>query len=320
MTSGTFALDVTEEHPAAHGYDLFRRGWERQVGEAYPAPAFTPGSTGEFRISARAVTAYESVIADVRSRSLVGTNTGGLPPGLADKVLMHVVRRDVWSFDRRGEGRVAVPAGHFMLQRSGPPTSETARHTAATILILPSSGLGPLIGDRLITGSAASAEMRLLLGHVHLVEQTAPALTPAGAQAAHHALIELVKGVLGRRADPAEPLLGPTLAQAAKDLADRRLTDPGLSPAALARELNVSVRTLHRAFACTEETVAGYIRGRRLERARLDLLAPTGRRSVSEIAAHWQFADSSHFIRAFKSRYGRTPAEFARHPTSGSRR
>ncbi|MFJ8311098.1 MULTISPECIES: hypothetical protein [unclassified Streptomyces] len=29
------------------------------------------------------------------------------------------------------------------------------------------------------------------------------------------------------------------------------------------------------------------------------------------MAAHWPFADSSHFIRALKSQYGRTPAEFA---------
>ncbi|WP_242435898.1 AraC family transcriptional regulator [Streptomyces sp. Root369] len=29
-------------------------------------------------------------------------------------------------------------------------------------------------------------------------------------------------------------------------------------------------------------------------------------------AAHWQFADRSHFIRAFKKQYGRTPSEYAR--------
>lgn len=53
-----------------------------------------------------------------------------------------------------------------------------------------------------------------------------------------------------------------------------------------ARELTVSVRTFHRVF---EATVAGYIRGSRLEGARLEFL-----------------------VRAFKSRYGHTPAEFAR--------
>ena len=55
-----------------------------------------------------------------------------------------------------------------------------------------------------------------------------------------------------------------------------------------------------------------YIRDRRLEQARLVLIAGPGRPSVSELAAHWQFADSSHFIRAFRKRYGQTPTEYAR--------
>ena len=80
----------------------------------------------------------------------------------------------------------------------------------------------------------------------------------------------------------------------------------------LARELNVSVRTLQRAFTTVGETVISYIRQRRLEEARLALTAPSGRVSVSELAAHWQFADSSHFIRTFKKQYGRTPTEYAR--------
>jgi AraC-like DNA-binding protein len=35
---------------------------------------------------------------------------------------------------------------------------------------------------------------------------------------------------------------------------------------------------------------------------------------VSEVAARYQFADGSHFTRAFKAQYGQTPAEFARTP------
>ncbi|GLY83778.1 helix-turn-helix domain-containing protein [Actinoallomurus iriomotensis] len=101
------------------------------------------------------------------------------------------------------------------------------------------------------------------------------------------------------------------------EIADRHLTDPELSPASLARELNVSVRTLHRAFAATGESVAAYIRRRRLEQARLELAASLLRPSVSEVAARWQFADRSHFIRSFKKQYAQTPAEFAHaHRTS----
>ncbi|MFI7002077.1 helix-turn-helix domain-containing protein [Nocardia sp. NPDC050175] len=103
----------------------------------------------------------------------------------------------------------------------------------------------------------------------------------------------------------------PALAQAAKNLADRRLADPELSPTVLARELNVSVRTLQRAFAAEGESVAAYIQHRRLQEARLALTS-RNRLSVSELAAYWQFSDRSHFIRAFKKAYGLTPAEYAR--------
>ncbi|MET9127004.1 helix-turn-helix domain-containing protein [Streptomyces sp. NPDC004528] len=251
------------------------------------------------------------MIADVRSESLAGTNEALTADG-DSQVLMHVVRRNVWRFARQRHTELAVPVNHFMLQRSGPPTTEIAKDTAATVLILPSADLGHQIKDRLVVGSAGSVEMRLLLAHVHLLDESAAQLSPAGLQAGHEALIALVKGVLNRQTDTDEPLLRPTLTRAAKLLADSRLADPDLSPAMLARELHVSVRTLHRAFASEEQTAAQYIRRRRLERARLDLLASAGRPNVTEIAAHWCFADASHFTRAFKSRYGQTPTEFAR--------
>lgn len=312
-SSGTFAADATAPGTVQARFGRFWRGWEEQLGKEHQAPDFTPGS-GDFRISARAVTAHDAVIADVRSESLIGTHTSSLHQG-DEQVVMHVVRHNAWRFARPREGDHTVPAGHFMLQRNGPPTFEEARRTAATVLLLPASPLSRLIRDRLIAGPTSSAEVRLLLGHLNLVDQTARDLTGAGALAARNALLALVEGVLRQQADGTEPHLGPALAQAAKDLADSRLADPGLSPAMLARELSVSVRTLHRAFAAVEESVAGYIRRRRLEQARLELLTPVGRPSVAELAARWQFADSSHFIRAFKSRYGRTPAEFARTAT-----
>lgn len=89
----------------------------------------------------------------------------------------------------------------------------------------------------------------------------------------------------------------------------------------LAGKLNVSIRTLQRAFSAAGESVMAYIRRRRLEEARLALTAPSGRLSVTELAARWQFADSSHFIRAFKKHYGRTPTDYARStPSAGARR
>ncbi|MFJ3639716.1 helix-turn-helix domain-containing protein [Streptomyces sp. NPDC090108] len=103
-----------------------------------------------------------------------------------------------------------------------------------------------------------------------------------------------------------------TLVRIMEDLADARLADPELSPETLARELHVSVRTLQRAFAVTDESIMSYVRRKRLEEARLALAGAARGLSLSELAAYWQFSDRSHFIRAFKKQYGRTPAEYAR--------
>ena len=179
------------------------------------------------------------------------------------------------------------------------------------MLILPARIVAPLLGGRNVVGSARSAEARLLTAHANLLSQTAGDLTPAGLLAARDALLELVRGALRREFDDAEPRLALALARAAMGLADSRLADPELSPASLARSLNVSVRTLQRAFTAAGESATAYIRRRRLEEARIEL-ASRRRPSISEVAARWQFADSSHFTRAFKDRYALTPAEYTR--------
>ena len=70
--------------------------------------------------------------------------------------------------------------------------------------------LKPLLVNRSVTGSADSAEVRLLVAHANTVEVTAPDLGPAGVQAAHNTLVELAKAVAIGRFD-SEPLLAPAL-------------------------------------------------------------------------------------------------------------
>ncbi|MFF0217574.1 helix-turn-helix domain-containing protein [Streptomyces vinaceus] len=206
-----------------------------------------------------------------------------------------------------------MPAGQFLVRHLGRLTAfDTTAHLTAKFLVLPPDELKPLLGNRAITGPSDSAEMRLLTAFTDMIHATVADLGPAGVTAAQNALVELAKAVAKGRFDDVEPRLAPALTQAAKGLADRRLADPELSPAMLARELNVSVRTLHRAFAAVGEQVSTYIRHRRLHEARLALAAPAGGLSISELAAHWQFADGSHFTRAFKKHYGQTPTEYAR--------
>ncbi|NED82884.1 helix-turn-helix domain-containing protein, partial [Streptomyces sp. SID11233] len=67
------------------------------------------------------------------------------------------------------------------------------------------------------------------------------------------------------------------------------------------------VRTLYRAFARgAMSSVMGYVRERRLERARAELIST--RLTVAEIAARWHFADSSHFVKAYEKRFAEAPS------------
>ncbi|MGN5637259.1 helix-turn-helix domain-containing protein [Streptomyces sp. AC154] len=123
---------------------------------------------------------------------------------------------------------------------------------------------------------------------------------------ARNATLELFQGLMNDQViDDAE--FAPALLRAAMDhIETRLLADRDLDPRGIAAALNVSVRTLYRAFSQgAASPVMGYVRERRLERARAELAST--RLTVSEIAARWHFADGSHFVKAYKKRFAQTP-------------
>ncbi|WP_413798256.1 helix-turn-helix transcriptional regulator [Streptomyces iranensis] len=310
---GAFSVDSTVAGAAPQGFfHAFQRGWDAELGDGLPLRSFNRDVTGDFRVRSRAAKVRDLALTDIHSMSAI--RTAHALGGVEDRVRMYVVKRGAWTLDgSRDRDRHTVSAGQFLLRHVGRPWRfEAVPHTMVKIILLPTVPLTPLLGNRAVTGPADSAEVRLLVAHANMVYETMAGLGPAGVQAAHSTLLELAQAVARRRFDDVEPRLAPALARAAKDLADSHLTDPELSPTMLARELNVSLRTLQRAFTVAEESLIAYIRHRRLEEARRALIASAGRLSVSELAAHWQFADSSHFIRSFKKAYGQTPAEYAR--------
>jgi AraC family transcriptional activator of tynA and feaB len=299
------SVSKVARHATPKRFDNFRGGREAETGAAFPLPDRSLVEHG-FRLKARSAKIGDSEIMDLCNESLVHASD------LEDRSNLILVRAGSWSFESQSYDRFTAVAGKFVLLRSARPGRIViAPHSVATVLILPTSPFAGLIADRPITGTTDSAEMQLIKGHANTVLAMISELGPAGVQAARDVLVELTKAIVTLHVDTASPPLGPSLAEAAKGIADGRLADPRLSPDILARELNVSVRTLHRAFAATNESVATYIRRRRLEQARSALL-DLHRWSISEIAAHWQFADSSHFIRTFAKRYGQSPAKYAR--------
>ncbi|GGC78036.1 AraC family transcriptional regulator [Tersicoccus solisilvae] len=95
---------------------------------------------------------------------------------------------------------------------------------------------------------------------------------------------------------------------------DVHLPDPALDPGAVAAAHFMSIRTLHKLFATTGHTVAGWIRERRLEHCRRDLADPLHADvPVGAIGARWGLPDASHFSRLFRAAYGVSPAQYRRH-------
>jgi AraC-like DNA-binding protein len=94
---------------------------------------------------------------------------------------------------------------------------------------------------------------------------------------------------------------------------DRRLADPRLALRDIAAAHHISLRSLHKLFEEQGTSAGRWIRERRLERCRRDLLDPAlSDVPASAIALGWGFADAAHFSRVFRDAYGHPPGEYRR--------
>jgi AraC-like DNA-binding protein len=131
------------------------------------------------------------------------------------------------------------------------------------------------------------------------------------------AVLDLVTAVLAARLDRAQEVPPDSRRRALllriHAFVEERLGDPGLSPTMIATANYISVRYLYKLFEAEQTTVADWIRRRRLERCRRDLLEPALRAEpVHVIGARWGFTSPAHFGRAFRDAYGLPPGEFRR--------
>ncbi len=96
-----------------------------------------------------------------------------------------------------------------------------------------------------------------------------------------------------------------------------RMRADGLGPEE-AGVLGISLRQLARVFQTAGTTPSRYILEQRLQRANAELGEPRAEKTtVADVAYRWGFSSQSHFTRAFRKRFGRTPGE-ARAEQSGS--
>lgn len=203
----------------------------------------------------------------------------------------------------QGEAGRRLRTGDVLIWEGRRPTRFSVRGSFAkrTLITRRSTldevlGRGWAVGERPLSRSEPAVD--LLVAYLDLLAR-AEALPPE----ARNATLELVAGVVRASGTVSAPNLRATL----NAWIERHLAEE-ITPAGLAEAHGVSVRTVYRAFEASGETIGGHVRARRLARARAELAA--GRDPVAVVARNWGFADSSHFSRAFRDRFGTSPTAY----------
>jgi AraC-like DNA-binding protein len=133
-------------------------------------------------------------------------------------------------------------------------------------------------------------------------------------------LVDLVASLLAHTLDTESSLTPESRTRAltlrVKAFIQQNLHDPDLTPSRIAAAHHISRSYLHRIFKTESDTVAAYVRGRRLEGARHDLTDPgLASTPIHVVATRWGFPQAADFSRAFHTAYGLSPSEHRRRAT-----
>lgn len=177
------------------------------------------------------------------------------------------------------------------------------------MLGLPQELIGELTATRLPGDSRAGAlASQFLLQVPHALNQSFHEVNMRMARTSVdlvETLLTLALGAERLEQDPHQVLL-----RKIRNYIDEHMSSPDLDPHQIATAHHISTRHLHGLFRSQGTTVSGYIRTRRLERCRQDLMNPLfADKPVSSIAARYGFIDAAHFSRVFRAHFDTTPTE-----------
>lgn len=297
-----FTIDITVPDVHADRNGFLRSAWQQQAVDGMPVPrlALPRRSEGDYAIRIRQTHMADLVVQDLYSDAV--TWSCKWEEGITTVVPLQGAAR--LSLPRRdysvGPGLVSANRNEKVWDW------EIHRGTRGLVLVLPARDVGFPKYKQLVTADQNTPAAQLLLAHVRSWTHLSGALSPAAEWAARNATLELFRGVLNDQIIDDEDFSSALVLAAMDYMEGHLLDDPDLTPGTVADFLRVSVRTLHRAFTNEETSVMGYVRERRLQHARADVMSTS--LTVAEIAARWYFTDSSHFVGAFKRRFGEPPA------------
>jgi len=213
-----------------------------------------------------------------------------------------------WGLTQRGRSWDATGRTALLLDNASPFTVEAdpSRPLRLASLRIPRTSLTPRTAnalDRLDDGLAGTLQGRRLGAQMSLLAEVAAGGMPSVARAMASSIVEMLDAFAGL-----EPRV-PGRIDNMKLYASTRLHDPTFHLRDIARAFRCSTRTVQTAFATEGTTFSAWVRAARLDRARATLQSTyASQRPLAAIAREHGFSDVGTFHRAYRSRFGRTPA------------
>lgn len=208
---------------------------------------------------------------------------------------------------------VDAPPGTIHFRDLARPSRARVGAVDAIVLAMPREAAPAWLVERPFHGLSISSSQgigRLLCNHLMAFAEAAPQMSADDGIASVEAALLLSERALvnsGRFNPDQTRAVYRSLRASAVAIIDRGLHDPSMGVDRLTRELGVSRATLFRAFSETKG-INGYVKRRRLQKARSAILKRVGHRpSIAEIAHACGFVSESHFSRSFRELYGVPP-------------
>jgi AraC-like DNA-binding protein len=299
-----------------------RRAWEKRLSDACgwsPYSAITIYSNDEFS-AAMSVRDLAGITIGRYAHNALETHVversrRGCAPGERSMFLVMPVKRPRVVRQQNRETLIE-PKTLMVIDDAAPFTYRYERCADTIVARLPTAqllranleGQAPLGGVHTYALPENAGIAALVRSTLLTIVRSMDRFDEADAARARDTLINLVRGALEREWRPRPDLEQKLPERRVRAFIDARLADPDLSPATISAGCGISVRRLHRIFAETEWSVSDWIRKRRLERCREELLDPAfDTLSITQIAFRWGFNDAAHFSKKFREAYNQTP-------------
>ncbi|GGN38792.1 helix-turn-helix transcriptional regulator [Streptomyces fuscichromogenes] len=250
-----------------------------------------------------------------------GVSCGGTA---GDPIVADVVKAGRISFVGEGGEYTVKPGQMFIRDTKLSWEFSCSASFSAHVISVPRHLVAPRVSsvrvlDRAYVADAGMPEVTFLLKFIEMIDENVDHLGVSKSIriTLRDAFAALISGIMsdcwGMESDTHASM---TVA-AARNVIERHLDSHDLSPRMVAQHIGVSLRTLHRSFSVSGESMMTFARRRRLQQAHDELVGTETLKDISALAARWHFSDSSHFIRHFKAYYGSTPGAYLRNRRTG---